>query len=74
MNMPPIGGEAIAAIVSMLLVLVLWTRVLLSKKADDAELDRKLVERQDRIDAEKARQSGPSAPPAETRERSGPWG
>ncbi|WP_292052260.1 MULTISPECIES: hypothetical protein [unclassified Brevundimonas] len=72
MNMPPLGGEAIAGIVSLLLVLVLWTRSLLAKRASDEALNQKLLERQERIDAERARNSAPQTPPP-TDGENGPW-
>lgn len=72
MNLPTLDGPAIASLVSMLMVLVLWVGVLRSKKAADAARDQKLIERQERIDAERAR-SNPKPPP-ETQDKSGPWG
>ena len=73
MNMPPLGGEAIAGIVSLLLVLVLWTRSLIAKRAADDALNQKLLERQERIDAERAHRSPPSVPTS-SEEKTGPWG
>lgn len=72
MNMPVLDGQAIASLVSMLMVLVLWVGVLRNKRAADAARDQKLIERQERIDAERARQS--PTPPQDTSDKSGPWG
>ena len=75
MNIPAIDGVDVAGIVSLLLVLVLWCRSLMAKKASDEALDRKLLERQERIDAERARQATPQdIAPVDPAQKSGPWG
>lgn len=76
MNLPDFGAESLFGIMSLLLVLVMWGRILMNKRAADRELDRQLLERQERLDAERARQSPPVSPPPPSSpdNRKGPWG
>jgi len=67
-------GAGIGALVSMMMVLVMWVMILRNKRAQDDELDRKLLERQERIDAERAHHTSEPAPQPDEKEKAGPWG
>ncbi|WP_242915455.1 MULTISPECIES: hypothetical protein [Brevundimonas] len=74
MTTPIMDGAGIGALVSMMMVLVMWVMILRNKRAQDDELDRKLLERQERIDAERARHTSEPAPQPDEKEKAGPWG
>ena len=70
--MSEMSGEIIFGIVSMLLALVLWVRVLMNKRNEDDWISQKLLERQQKLDASKA--PPPASPPSDDSPQNGPWG
>ena len=69
-----LDGQEIAALVSLLLMLVLWIIVWRDNRRETNWFKAWNAERKERRDAEIAAESGTADPASEKREPRGPWG
>ncbi|MEG1451569.1 hypothetical protein [Brevundimonas sp.] len=74
--MSELSGEMLFGIMSMMLALVLWVRVLMNKRHSDDWLEDRLVERQEKIENQRRKTTPAPAPKSDehTGPARGPWG
>lgn len=74
--MSDFSGEMLFGIISMVLALVLWVRVLMNKRHNDDWLEDRLIERQEQIDSQRRIATRPpaSTPDKHNDPARGPWG